>query len=68
MDEHAGLQGRRMAILYGSETGNSEDMAMELGEMAERLRFCTDVDEMDKFKLVRVGCFCTRRAAAGAVG
>lgn len=44
---------RTMAVLYGSETGNAEDMAVELGRTAERLHFQTTVDEMDGFKLVR---------------
>jgi sulfite reductase alpha subunit-like flavoprotein len=47
------VEGRRMAVLYGSETGNAEEIAVELGKMAERLHFQTTVDEMDRFKLVR---------------
>jgi len=46
------LEGRTMTVLYGSETGIAEDIAVELGAMAERLRFQTSVDEMDSFKLV----------------
>lgn len=46
-------EGRSMAVLYGSETGSAEDIAVELGQMAERLHFRTTVDEMDSFKLVR---------------
>lgn len=42
-----------MAVLYGTETGNAEEIAVELGNMAERLHFKTTVDEMDSFKLVR---------------
>ncbi|KAK1834334.1 hypothetical protein QBC39DRAFT_389420 [Podospora conica] len=42
---------RTMIILYGSETGNAEEIAMALGKMAERLHFQTQVDEMDNFKL-----------------
>lgn len=42
-----------MAVLYGTETGNAEEIAMELGDMASRLHFQTTVDEMDSFKLVR---------------
>jgi len=41
-----------MIILYGSETGNAEEIAMALGKMAERLHFRTRVDDMDNFKLV----------------
>lgn len=46
------IPGRSMAILYGTETGNSEDIAHELGDMAERLHFQTTVDEMNSFSLV----------------
>ncbi|KAB5577795.1 hypothetical protein GE09DRAFT_532223 [Coniochaeta sp. 2T2.1] len=45
------IPGRSMAILYGTETGNSEDIAHELGDMAERLHFQTTVDEMNNFSL-----------------
>lgn len=47
------IQGRSMVILYGTETGSSEEIARELGEMAERLHFKTVVDEMNSFSLVR---------------
>ena len=46
------IPGRSMVILYGTETGNSEDIAHELGDMAERLHFRTTVDEMNNFSLV----------------
>lgn len=52
-EQPVAIDGRSMAILYGSETGNAEDIAIELGKMTERLRFQTTVDEMDGFKLVR---------------
>ncbi|KAK3306886.1 uncharacterized protein B0T15DRAFT_156431 [Chaetomium strumarium] len=48
------VEGRRMAVLYGSETGNAEEIAVELGKMAERLHFQTSVDEMDRFKLTDI--------------
>lgn len=44
---------RNALILYGSETGNSQDVAEELGRMAERLRFLTRVSEMDLVEIVR---------------
>lgn len=47
------IEGRTMAVLYGTETGQAEEIAVELGKMAERLHFKTTVDEMDSFKLVR---------------
>ena len=38
-------------ILYGSETGNAQDVAEEVGRMAERLRFETTVLDMDSVQL-----------------
>jgi hypothetical protein len=43
---------RRALVLYGSETGNSQDVAEELGRMAERLHFVTRVSEMDLLEIV----------------
>ncbi|KAK0672710.1 putative NADPH reductase TAH18 [Cercophora samala] len=40
-----------MAILYGSETGTAEEIAIELEDMARRLHYQTKMDEMDSFKL-----------------
>jgi len=54
------IEGRNMIILYGTETGNSEEIASELGQMAQRLHFRTDVDDMDRFKLV---CACQHSAS-----
>ncbi|KAK3323626.1 hypothetical protein B0T19DRAFT_210422 [Cercophora scortea] len=45
------IEGRSMIILYGSETGNAQEIATELSIMARRLHFRTAVDEMDSFKL-----------------
>ncbi|KAK1776062.1 hypothetical protein QBC45DRAFT_228444 [Copromyces sp. CBS 386.78] len=47
----AAIEGRNIIILYGSETGNGEEVAMELAKMTEKLHFNTVVDEMDGFKL-----------------
>ena len=44
---------RSALILYGSETGNSQDAAEELGRIAERLHFATRVTEMDDVDIVR---------------
>lgn len=52
--QQASIKGRSMAVLYGTETGSAEEIAVEIGQMAERLHFKTTVDEMDSFKLVRV--------------
>lgn len=43
---------RSALVLYGSETGNSQEVAEELGRVAERLRFMTRVTEMDLIELV----------------
>ncbi|GKT85348.1 NADPH-dependent FMN/FAD containing oxidoreductase [Colletotrichum tofieldiae] len=48
----ADLPGRSMLILYGSETGNSQDIAEEIGRDAQRLHFRTRVDEMNGAQLV----------------
>ncbi|KAK3390998.1 hypothetical protein B0H63DRAFT_557869 [Podospora didyma] len=48
---------RSIAVLYGSESGNAEDMALEIGEIAQRLHFQVTVDEMDGFKLTELSCF-----------
>ena len=50
--EPSRIEGRTLAVLYGSETGNGEDIAEELADMARRLHFETEVDAMDSFKLV----------------
>ena len=44
---------RNALILYGSETGNGQDVAEELGRVAERLHFMTRVSEMDLVEIVR---------------
>jgi sulfite reductase alpha subunit-like flavoprotein len=45
---------RTALILYGSETGNSQDVAEELGRVTERLHFVTRVSEMDLVAIVRL--------------
>lgn len=54
----AELPGRSMLILYGSETGNSQDIAEEIGRNAQRLHFKTKVDEMNGVQLVSCICSC----------
>ena len=44
---------RRALVLYGSETGNAQDVAEEMGRLAERLRFDTEVAELNAVSLVR---------------
>lgn len=43
---------RNALILYGSETGNAQDVAEDVGRMVERLHFMTRVSEMDLIDLV----------------
>jgi hypothetical protein len=43
---------RTALILYGSETGNSQDVAEDLGRVVERLHFLTRVCEMDSIEIV----------------
>lgn len=47
-------QTRSALILYGSETGNAQEVAEELGSLAERLRFATQVCELNQSSPVRV--------------
>lgn len=44
---------RSVLVLYGSETGNAQDLAEELGRSCQRLHFRTDVEELDAVELVR---------------
>ena len=47
MDENHQLRDRSALIAYGSETGNANDYAEELGRVLERIRFGTHVSELD---------------------
>ncbi|KAL4801021.1 hypothetical protein BDV19DRAFT_375599 [Aspergillus venezuelensis] len=45
------MSGRRSAlVLYGSETGNAQDVAEEVSAVAERLHFSTQVSELNHVK------------------
>jgi hypothetical protein len=52
----ASIQGqphdRTALVLYGSETGNSQEAAEQLGRITDRLRFVTQVVEMNHVELV----------------
>ncbi|KAI2923649.1 hypothetical protein CBS147371_1491 [Aspergillus niger] len=51
MDGNPSTPPRRSAlVLYGSETGNSQEVAEELGALAERLHFHTHVGEMNEYR------------------
>jgi sulfite reductase alpha subunit-like flavoprotein len=43
---------RSALVLYGSETGNAQEVAEELGTLAERLHFITQVSELNHVKPV----------------
>ena len=45
-------QARRALVLYGSETGNAQDVAEDMGRIAERLRFDAEVAELNAISLV----------------
>ncbi|KAF4974398.1 hypothetical protein FZEAL_8697 [Fusarium zealandicum] len=53
---------RTVLVLYGSETGNAQDMAEELGRVCQRLHFKSRVEELDAIDLV--GQLCPRYAVA----
>lgn len=50
---------RKALVLYGSETGNAQDIAEELGRICERLRFATSVCELDSIDIVCSVKLCT---------
>jgi sulfite reductase alpha subunit-like flavoprotein len=52
-DDVTTLDRRKMLILYGSETGNSEESASDVERMARRLHFQTLIEEMNDVELVR---------------
>ncbi|KAJ3474619.1 hypothetical protein NLG97_g9760 [Lecanicillium saksenae] len=50
-DKMAAAQPRTVLVLYGSETGNAQDMAEELGRVCQRLHFKSTVEEMNAVTL-----------------
>ncbi|KAL7933722.1 hypothetical protein V8C35DRAFT_49432 [Trichoderma chlorosporum] len=44
-------QERSVLVLYGSETGNAQDIAEELGRLCQRLHFESHVEELDAMDL-----------------
>lgn len=52
LDAADALTARSALVLYGSETGNAQDVAEEIGRLAERLRFHTRVVELNAIGLV----------------
>lgn len=45
---------RSALILYGTETGNAQEVAEELGALTERLHFATHVSELNQSKPVSI--------------
>lgn len=58
---------RTVLVLYGSETGNAQDIAEEVGKMCQRLHFESTVQDMDGAELVRMpfSLDCASRADMG---
>lgn len=48
---------RSALIAYGSETGNAQDVAEELAQLAERIHFITQLSSLDEVEPVRCVCF-----------
>ncbi|KAJ4389864.1 NAPDH-dependent diflavin reductase [Gnomoniopsis smithogilvyi] len=48
------LKGRSLLVLYGTETGHSKEIAEEIVEAAERLRFRTSIEQMNDVSLKEV--------------
>lgn len=46
------VEDRSLLILYGTETGHSQEIAEEIGDAAERLRFRTTIGQMNDVSLV----------------
>lgn len=45
-------ENRSLLVLYGTETGKSQEIAQEVGRAAESQRFQTQVEEMNDVPLV----------------
>jgi len=45
------MHARRALVVYGSETGNALDVAADMGRLAQRLRFDTDVVDLNAASL-----------------
>jgi hypothetical protein len=43
---------RRFTVLYGSQTGNAQDVAERIGRLARRRRIATLVQSMDEYDIV----------------
>lgn len=48
-----GFQDRKALVLYGTETGNAQEIAEEVERMIERLQFNTTIADFDAISVVR---------------
>lgn len=63
VESEEGVHSERTAlVLYGSETGNSQDAAEDIGRVVQRLHFVTRVCEMDQVDLVCPPLFLAPKA------
>ena len=46
------VQDRTVLVLFGSETGNAQDLAEEVGKLCQRLHFKSTVEELNAVDLV----------------
>jgi sulfite reductase alpha subunit-like flavoprotein len=53
------MESRSAIVLYGSETGTSQDAAEEVGRVLTRLHFVVGVFSLDEVQPVRYGPSCT---------
>lgn len=54
------MEGRRVVVLYGSQTGTAEDVAACVGREARRLHFEATVSAMDAYDKVNLFSFLLR--------
>lgn len=47
-------KGRRLVVLYGSQTGTAQDVAERIGREAIRLHMAVDVMALDEYQVVSV--------------
>lgn len=51
-DNGGGFEDRSLLVIYGTETGHSQEIAEEIGDAAARLRFRTTIEQMNDVSLV----------------
>jgi sulfite reductase alpha subunit-like flavoprotein len=57
-DDEEGIE-RRFTILYGTETGNSQDVAERIARQARRRQIATNVFSMDEYDIVSLTQYLT---------